>query len=281
MLGGVGTTNGTWAAGGGHFGTWKEDSIRYRGFAGLASANLDFYSGSKSARFNIEALFLLQDLRFRIQESPVFVGARYLLSDTDTRFDRPSTPPALGQRGLEGSNAGLGPVIAYDDRDNIFTPTRGTTAELTYSFFDEAFGGDFDYQQLELKSTHHRPLVESKRYVLGVRGKLAVVDRQAPFYAKPFVELRGVPAMRFQGDQVLSGEAEVRWVHTPRWSSVGFFGLGGTQYESSRLEESGLVVAGGVGVRYKLARLLGLHGGVDLAMGPDGPVLYLSMGSGL
>jgi len=36
------TENGTWAAGGGHFGSWKNDKIRYLGGVGLMSVNLTF-----------------------------------------------------------------------------------------------------------------------------------------------------------------------------------------------------------------------------------------------
>jgi hypothetical protein len=39
------------------------------------------------------------------------------------------------------------------------------------------------------------------------------------------------------------------------------------------------VVAGGVGVRYLLARKLGLHVGLDLARGPEDTVVYLQVGS--
>ena len=37
--------------------------------------------------------------------------------------------------------------------------------------------------------------------------------------------------------------------------------------------------AAGVGVRYLLARQHGLHMGVDVAQGPDGPVLYVVFGN--
>ena len=39
------------------------------------------------------------------------------------------------------------------------------------------------------------------------------------------------------------------------------------------------VVAGGVGVRYLLARKLGLHVGLDLARGPEDTAAYLQVGS--
>ncbi|MGE9270763.1 MAG: hypothetical protein ACQKBU_08155 [Verrucomicrobiales bacterium] len=37
--------------------------------------------------------------------------------------------------------------------------------------------------------------------------------------------------------------------------------------------------AGGVGFRYLIARRHGLHSGIDLAWGEDGPAFYLQFGS--
>lgn len=147
--------------------------------------------------------------------------------------------------------------------------------------FDDAVGGDFRYGQVEAEATHYRPLDDEGKFILGLRALASVAEREAPFYAKPYVTLRGVPAMRFQGDQVLSTESELRWAFTQRWSAVGFVGLGGARYESELVPDSGLVIAGGAGFRYKLARMLGVHGGLDLAWGPDGPVLYITMDSAL
>jgi len=52
---GAATENGTWAAGGMHFGSWKEDRIRYLGGAGYANVNASFFRGGHSIEFNLEA----------------------------------------------------------------------------------------------------------------------------------------------------------------------------------------------------------------------------------
>ena len=45
---GLGTENGTWAAGGFHFGSWKQDKIRYTGGVVYPSVNLTFYGSCGS-----------------------------------------------------------------------------------------------------------------------------------------------------------------------------------------------------------------------------------------
>jgi hypothetical protein len=89
------------------------------------------------------------------------------------------------------------------------------------------------------------------------------------------VTLRGVPALRYQGRQSLSGEAEIRWNFYKRWSAVGFAGVGGTLPTA---DNAGTIVAGGFGFRYLLARLLGLEAGFDIAFGPEDQVLYIQVG---
>ena len=61
---------------------------------------------------------------------------------------------------------------------------------------------------------------------LGARGNYAWSSEGTPFFLRPFVQLRGVPAMRYQGDQAASVEVEPRWQFHDRWSVVGFGGAG-------------------------------------------------------
>ncbi len=48
--------------------------------------------------------------------------------------------------------------------------------------------------------------------------------------------------------------------------------------EAGKTRES-TVTAGGAGFRYLVARTYGLHMGLDVAWGPDEPVLYVVFGS--
>jgi hemolysin activation/secretion protein len=91
--------------------------------------------------------------------------------------------------------------------------------------------------------------------------------------------LRGIPAMRYQGDYAAQAEAELRWQFWQRFSLVGFAGAGTAWNASGRRDTSQEAVAGGVGFRYEIARKYGLHMGIDVAWGPDGPAWYLQVGS--
>lgn len=105
------------------------------------------------------------------------------------------------------------------------------------------------------------------------------VNGDVPYFAYPFVNLRGIPAMRYQGKSALVAEVEYLWGVTPRWSLV-FFGGAGKTTSINRFRGNGqTVAAGGVGFRYRLARVLGLHAGIDIAHGPEDTSFYITVGS--
>jgi len=114
---------------------------------------------------------------------------------------------------------------------------------------------------------------------LAARGAVQRSSGDTPFFLRPFVQLRGVPALRFQGDQTASAEVELRWQFHPRFSADVFGGAGVARARVLSREREESVTADGFGFRYLLARQYGLHMGLDVAFGPGDPVLYVVFGS--
>jgi hemolysin activation/secretion protein len=114
--------------------------------------------------------------------------------------------------------------------------------------------------------------------VLGLRADAEVIKGDAPFYSYPFVDMRGIKAMQYQGEKTLLGEVELRWAFTPRWSVVGFGGAG-KAYNSGQKGNSDIVYSKGFGIRYLIASKLGLQTGIDIAKGPDDTAIYIQFGS--
>ena len=116
-------------------------------------------------------------------------------------------------------------------------------------------------------------------FVLGARAEFDGADGDIPFYAVPFIDLRGIPALRYQGENVLVGEVEARWAFHPRISAVGFLGIGKAADSVSDISDATSRVTQGIGIRYFVARKLGMHVGIDAAKGPEDTHYYLTMGS--
>jgi hypothetical protein len=117
------------------------------------------------------------------------------------------------------------------------------------------------------------------RLYLGLRADAAASFGNEPFYLRPFVSLRGAPILRYQGEEVAQIEAELRWQFWRRFSVVGFIGGGAAWNDFERFDSTQSVLTGGTGLRYELARVFGIHMGLDVAFGPDNTAVYIQVGS--
>ena len=290
IVGGLGTENGTWGVFGGHLGVWKDDRIRYTGAGGYVSVNLDYYGLvsqilGRPLSFNIEGFALIQDIQFRIKDTPLFLGARYTYFKNEVRFDRLLPIPGVEPVDLDSAIGGLGAVATWDSRDNFFTPNAGVKAQATLTFWDPAFGSDHTYRTVDVYGLGWCQVAPAVN--VGLRLDLQAADGDVPFWAQPFINLRGIPAMRYQGNDVFVAETEVRWDFTRRWSLVGFGGYGRAVrdledlpgFSQERGEAQNAWNVGG-GFRYLIARALGLRLGIDIARGPEDWAFYVTVGSG-
>jgi hypothetical protein len=273
------TTNDSWAAGGGHFGYWKDDRIRYRGGLGYASANLKYYPDIlfESIDFNLKGSGTMHEISFRIKDSNLFLGARYIFSKTTAAIEIPLDSLDIAPWEMDVKIGGLGALATYDSRDNTFTPNKGIRAEIAYIYYDEFFGGDRTYQRLNAFALGFLPVTENLYSGLRLDGRFSF-DR-APFYTLPYIDLRGVPAMRYQGRYAVLAETEWRWDFTRRWSLDFFGGMGRTAPRGGDFSDGETAWNAGGGFRYLLARLFGLRAGCDVARGPEEWAFYIVVGS--
>jgi hypothetical protein len=282
-VGGLATENGTRGGMAGNVHHWLDDRLQTLVGVVGASVNLDFYGigggplKNHPLSYNLEPLGGVVQAKYRLGQSRVWAGLSYALAVTQVRFDAPATTPGLPDFQRESRVGGLTPSLTYDSRDNIFTPLRGTLVEARAGLFSKALGGDDEFQRFNLTAIHFLPL--HPKLTLGVRGDAALSFGEVPFYLRPFVALRGVPVMRYQGEQVAQMEAELRWQFWKRFSLVGFMGGGGAWNDFKRFDNTLTVVAGGAGFRYEVARKYGLHMGVDLAFSPGTTAIYVQFGS--
>lgn len=283
---GAKTENGTYMYGGAHLGVWKDDHIRYTGALAKTSVNLAFYLDDRTdgfslkdgIDFNIDGTFLFQKMQFRLKESNWWAGVSYIYVTATNSFKFGSIlPPELPDPNFDFDLGALGLLVQYDGRNSTFTPSEGLSAKFEYRNYDDSWGSDFEYDTYRANLFHYTPFADFSS--LGLRFDAQTVSGNVPFFAYPFVSLRGIPAMRYQGEDVLVGEAEYLWGVTPRWSVVFFGGVGYTTSINQFKEQGQAVGAGGLGFRYRLARKQRLQAGVDIARGPEDTSIYLTVGS--
>jgi len=274
MLMGFATSNGSWGALGGHLGHWREGTIRAMTGGGYASLELATYptDGTK-LRFRIEAAPLIEDLTFAVPGSDLMVGARYVLAATKVHLEGDGAAAGLPQGDVSAVLSGLGPVLRWDSRDSIFSPDAGARAELAGSWFAPWLGSDYDFWNVRIRENSYAriaPWLDA-----GLRLDLQLTGGETPFWAKPFIQLRGIPAMRYQGTQVFVAETEERFDFTPRWSAVLFAGYGVAAAAPRPVTAWNV----GTGFRYLVARQFGVRMGLDVARGPEDWAWYVVFGN--
>ena len=284
MIGGMGTENGSWGAVAGDVRHWLNDHLQTLVGVVYSSVNLDFHGIGQDSllendplRYKLEPKGGLLQGKLRLSNSRAWIGLNYAWARTGVSFEAPAGTPGLPDFTSESAVSGFTPSFTYDSRDNIFTPTRGTFVEASVGIFGEALGGDDDFQRARLTVMQYVPL--SGRLFLGLRGDASASFGNAPFYLRPFIYMRGLPIMRYQGEEIAQFEAELRWQFWKRFSLVGFAGVGAAWNDFERFDDTQRVVAGGTGFRYELARKYGLHVGLDVAFSKDEAAVYVQVGS--
>jgi len=279
-LGGAATENGTWAGFGGGMVSFADDKYRWRGALARLSVNLDFFGpGGKLVPlgYTLDGWGSVQQGMLRLGQSDVWLVARWNYADLNSRFDFENGTAEFGTLERAKRISGLGVSVEVDTRDNIFTPSRGWTGSLDATFYDPGWGSDTHWQSYRAHAFAYWPI--GKSIVLAGRLDGRAVSGDTPFYALPFVELRGVPVARLQDQKTAVVETEVRWNVTPRWAAIGFIGAGRAWGTFSDFSNGTDTVSKGVGFRYLVARRLGMYVGMDWAWSTQDHAFYIQVGS--
>ena len=276
-LGGFATGTHSWGVGLMHFHTWDDDRIRYLGILGKINLHLNYYGADGGSHaYQLSGVAVVQQVLFRLGNSPWYVGPRYTFLDSNTRFG-PMLPNGLLDFKNEQRVAKGGVVVDYDTRDNFFFPGKGTYAELEAEIARGGLGSSSNFQMETAKGYHWIPLAPS--WVLGMRADTGFSQGNIPFFAQPYVSLRGVSDAKYQDRNQLTGELELRWNVAPRWYVLGFGGAGKAYGNLHSLSDAPTAYGFGTGFRYLIARKLGLTMGIDIARGPGQNAFYVQVGS--
>lgn len=278
------TVNNTWALGAFRSGTFVKARIKYLAAAGYANINMSFYHtfpqlGDKQFKFNIRTVPVMLQAIKRLGLSHWYAGLKYLFLKTDVSYtgDRLLPPDYVNPKDYSSIVSQLGAILELDNRDNTFTPNSGMKLHFDAMRSDNIFGSDYDFWHLNYYMYAYKTI--SPKLVGGLRvdGQQSFGDQ--PFYLLPYIDMRGVPAERYQGMADILTEVEARWDFVRRWSIMLFGGTGKAFDSWNDFGSATWVVSYGTGFRYLLARKFKLRVGMDFAHGPDTWAYYIVFGS--
>jgi hypothetical protein len=284
IVAGIATENGTWAAFAGDSSHWFDDRVQTLAGGGTGEINLDFYglgdasdSLDEPVSYSLDfTLALLQGSWKLKPKSPWSIGLRYIYAQVEPKLrDEPLFPGLADSIDMKISAPAA--VLEYDSRNNLFTPRSGLYAESVYLASREDLGASEEFERFQQVVMGWLPMGD--RWTLGLRGDYQWASEGTPFFLRPYIKLRGVEAMRYQGDEMASVEFEARWQARGRWSLVGAAGYGSARTERALYSATRDIVSGAVGFRYELARKFGLHAGMDVGFSSDTTAVYFQIGN--
>jgi hypothetical protein len=283
-IGAIGTENGTRAAFASDASRWLDGRFKTLARTGGGHINLDFYglggdhaSLDEAVRYTLDFSLLFVQGTWQISpKSPLSIGLRYIYSQVEPKLRDEPVFPGLADR-VDVDISAPAAILEFDSRDNVFTPTRGIYSETSYLASRESLGATDSFGRFEQILMGWHPLRHD--LTLGAQANFAASTSGTPFFLRPYVQLRGVPSVRFQGDRVASLEVEARWQFYGRWSVVAFGGGGVTRTHDAPFTATQTVGSGGFGMRYELARKFGLHAGIDVARSAVATAVYFVVGN--
>jgi len=242
------------------------------------TVNATYYVADFPFEFSLDGTVAFARLKRRFGDSNMFIGASTSVLDASINFPLSPGPESASGPGIPEvpfTDVGISASFIYDSRDDTMMPTTGHLADLSLWRYDEAFGGDYNYTSTTLKVNSFR--VFGKKWVLGLRLEASAANGDMPFYAAPYVKLRGIPALRYQGEMAGAVEVELRYQFAKHWAVLGFLGEGFTDERGLWDETEDEIKAYGVGFRWLALPTKNVWVGLDLARGPEDDFFYIQL----
>jgi len=182
-----------------------------------------------------------------------------------------------GARG--GNSNGLGAIVLYDSRDNIYSTHAGQYEDLEAEFYGRALGSNFTFSRYTLDLRRFIPL--AKDQTLAAQFYAQLVNGDEPFYEMGGLggdsKLRGYYLLRFRENDAMLLQAEYRFPIWWRFGGVVFAGGGEVGHVVSDFTARGIHPSAGLGLRFLVVPEEHLNVRIDYGIGTDASALYLSI----
>ena len=178
-----------------------------------------------------------------------------------------------------GLTSGLGLVVSYDSRNNIYYPENGAFYELASIFFNANLGSDYSYSKTSIDLRRFHKIADKQ--VLGFQLVYNFITGSPPFYDVPplggEVIMRGYFTGRFRDRHHLAAQLEYRIRVWWKFGLIGFMGFGDVASGFSKFRIKNLKYSYGAGLRFRFddEELLDLR--ADVGFGKNTSGFYFSL----
>ena len=196
---------------------------------------------------------------------------------TVNSFEAPVDLPEFNGTKFSSTLSEASLILNYDSRNNVFSPSKGFFITLSGTYSDTWLGSDALYGRIGVDAFGFFPA--SQKLTVGIRYGSNYTMGDVPFYARPMIQMRGVPLLKYQDRNTTLMETKVSLDVSKRWSLIGFTGMGTAYSSLGEFDKGRSVRTIGTGFRYLLMRKLGAKMGVDIAASKNAFAFYIIFGS--
>ncbi len=257
----------------------KEDKWRILFAAGFGDMNSQFLLSANSSKFtNFEtaADFLMLEVKRKLAKG-LYLGGHYAYTkfENDFEFKKPLNE--------EVELNGIGLVLLWDIRDNVYYPKKGHKANINYISYPGFMGNDKVSNEIDIEFNKYLGIRKNKD-VWAFRGYAAFDIGDVAFNnllvmgGRRGTDLRGYTQGEYRGKQLIAVQTEYRYNFTKKMGAVGFVGVG-TIFDSNIKSNDGEILPSiGVGYRYLVFPKNKLKVGLDVAAGKGDWGVYFRIG---
>jgi hypothetical protein len=228
--------------------------------------------------YTYRQLYINAQLTKRVHKR-LYVGLVYeLQSLIDVQFASNGifeSQNVLGRNG--GIASGLGPIVAWDSRNNAFAPTKGDYFQFSQLNYGNLTGSNFNFASYLFD--YRKFILTFKRNVLALQGIAQFTSGTVPFRELPTIGgpflMRGYYLGRFRDKNLLSVQAEYRVPVWWRFGVVAFGGVGEVANTVNNFNINGLKYSAGGGIRFAIIPKEKLNIRLDYAFGQNSTGFYL------
>jgi len=263
----------------------KNEKYRLEGNIGFSKFVDKFYGIGNETSFDDEENFTSRIARIRIHflkrlHPKLKFGFRYNFEHnkiTEVEEDgKLKNKDILGSEG--GTVSGLGLVMHWDTRDNVFSPSSGNYHQLSATLYRKTLGSDYDFTSYNLDLRRYVSLFSS--HVLAFQGCVNFISGDPPFQALSLIggdeTMRGYYLGRYRDKNMIAVQMEYRLPLWKRIGLVGFVGYGDVAAKISHFDLKSFRYSVGLGLRYMLSPKERLNLRLDVGFGEGTAGVYFT-----
>lgn len=206
----------------------------------------------------------------------LYIGGRYqfehieLIETADGGMLKNGAIPGSEPGG--GSASGLGFIVNYDTRNNVYYPSRGRYFQLYGVFFEETIGSDYTFNTFTLDLREYRSAFGN--HVIAFQSLGIVTGGTPPLQMTALLGgsywMRGYFAGRYRDKNMIAFQTEYRFPIAWRFGGAAFAGLGDVAPEIGAFRLKEFKYSLGFGVRFMFDTQEKINARLDFGFGRYG-----------